>query len=82
MSYINVGAQINGLDAKTKKALREAMGSAPDMVTFYATAALGPDCGKAFTGDNLPVGDKLSVVGPDPFSKRTWYATVSDGKVS
>jgi hypothetical protein len=28
------------------------------------------------TGELLEAGVKLSVVGPDPFANRSWYATV------
>jgi hypothetical protein len=34
---------------------------------------------------NAPAGTELQVVGPDPYSKRNWYATVKvdrNGKVT
>lgn len=80
MSYINVGAEINGVPAKTKKALKEAMQSAPETVVFYSTSDFTTG---AWYGHHLPKDDKLQVVGPDPYTKRVWYATVTDnGKVS
>lgn len=41
------------------------------------------DGGDQISGDSLPPGDTLQVVGPDPFTSRKWYASVkADGKVS
>ena len=80
-SFVNVGALVDGVAPKTKKALREAMQADPASVTFYATSMF--DSGAQYSGDDLPAGKKLSVVGPNPYEKRSWYATVtSAGKVS
>lgn len=75
MSYINVGARINGVRVKTKKALREALRDAPNTVEFDSTSPMGPQ----FNGraDTMPGGGvTLTVVGPDPYTKRTWFASV------
>jgi hypothetical protein len=82
MRYLNVGALINDKNAPTKKALREAMKSEPERVTFYATSMF--DAGtEDFAGNDLPAGVSLSVVGPDPERSRKWYATVTpNGKVT
>lgn len=84
MSYINVGARDGkGMRVKTKKALKELMSTAPSTVRFDVTAGIGPAAGDFFTGDKIPGGYNLSVVGPDPYTKRVWYATVTDtGKVT
>lgn len=84
MSYVNCGAMDEELGArvKTKKALKEAIASHPDKVYFDGTSAMGPQ----FSGyaNKLPQGTKLSVVGPDPYTSRKWYATVevsAQGKI-
>lgn len=79
MAYINVGAKINGERPKTKKALREAMKAHPETVLFDRTAAF--DGQGTIRGDELP-RDTLQVVGPDPYAKRTWYASIKNGKVT
>lgn len=80
MSYINVGARVAGNTKPTKKALKDALKSDPTTVTFYTTDAFGPWYSKTFRGDDIPAGFKLSVVGPDPYRERTWYATVEPNR--
>lgn len=87
MSYINVGAKFNMTSeyVSTKKALREAIAADPANVRFYVTDAIGPNAGRTVTANNLDSGVKYTVVGPDPYTSRKWYATVekrADGKVS
>ena len=53
-----------GASYKTKKELKESIGEQP---LFIETSAFGPE----FKGDG-----HYTVVGPDPFTKRSWYATV------
>lgn len=74
MSFINVGAYINGERPASKKALREALANAPESVRFDGTALLG----EQFNGppSTIPAGVKLSVAGPDPYTSRKWFATV------
>lgn len=76
MSYINVGAVVNGNTKPKKGELVKAMKEDPTTVTFYVTGDLGPYGGQSFRGDAVPDGFKLSVVGPDPYRKRDWYSTV------
>lgn len=38
MAYVNVGAYVNGVRPKTKKALKEAMANAPETVQFDRTS--------------------------------------------
>ena len=61
---------INGF--KTKKALKGAVGEVPN---FIETSMFGAE----FKGDG-----NYTVVGPDPYNKRTWYATVTvtDGVIA
>jgi hypothetical protein len=77
MNYVNGWTP----SCKTKKALREAV-KAGTGVYFYGTSAMGPQY-EGYVAD-VPVGVSLSVVGPDPYTDRRWYAQVSrskDGKV-
>jgi hypothetical protein len=75
MSFYNCGAFIGGVRAKSKKALRDALASTPDEVVFDGTSVLGRGP-VSYTGAEVPEGVSLSVVGPDPFNSRRWYATV------
>lgn len=78
MAYINVGAYIDGKRPKSKTALKTALKDAPETVRFDCTAAVGPDAGRSdIMGNDLPAGDTLTVCGPDPYTKRSWYASVS-----
>lgn len=76
MSYINVGAYVNGIRPKSKKALKEALKSAPGTVKFVGTSPFTPFSGGV---SDIPDGAKLSVVGPNPYTNRRWYATVFVG---
>jgi hypothetical protein len=54
-----------GASYKTKKALKESIGKPLD---YIETSAFGPEY-----KDN----GTFPVVGPDPYTKRNWYATVT-----
>ncbi len=54
-----------GANYKTKKALKESVGEPLD---YIETSAFGPEY-----KDN----GTFCVVGPDPYTKRNWYATVT-----
>jgi hypothetical protein len=54
-----------GADYPTKKALKEALGEEP---RFIETSPFGPQ----YSGDG-----RYSVVGPDPYRARNWYAMVT-----
>lgn len=75
--FINVGALIDGRDAPSKRALKLTLADKPERVTFYTTSELSPRA--SYTGDQVPDGAKLSVVGPNPYSARRYYATVEVG---
>lgn len=81
MAYINVGALAPTGPVKTKKQLKAEI----DSIQFYDTSPLGQTFhgGWGDLADNFPAGTKLTVVGPDPFTDRKWYATVEvvNGKV-
>jgi hypothetical protein len=76
--FINVGARSKegGLFA-TKKAMREALNSQPGEVVFYKTSPLdNSGLPSTITVETLPLGAVLTVVGPNPYTKRSWYASV------
>ncbi len=81
--FINVGASADGRRIKTKKQLKDMLRLAPDCVLFDTTSLIGKGPG-TYTPRTIPEGVKLSVIGPDPYRERKWYATVSrnaDGTV-
>ena len=77
MEFVNCGAKVNGVRPKTKKALREALKNAPETVRFDSTSAWGTN---QLSPNNPNI--TLSIVGPDPYNKRNWYANLCDGKFS
>lgn len=79
--YVNAGAYVAGARPRTKKALREALATAPGSVIFDTTAAFNPFA--HYRATEIPAGVTLSVVGPDPYAKRSWYASVTfrDGRL-
>lgn len=89
---LNVGARFVGKDGvrnwiPTKRALRLALTLTPDRVEFEQTSPFTQGFGKSFRADDprlrendLPV--ELSVVGPNPWLSRKWYATVVDRRVT
>lgn len=76
MSFVNVGATyLRGfLDIPTKKALKDAFKTDPANVVLYTTSLFSADT--THNGSELDVGTKYSVVGPNPYNSRKWYATV------
>lgn len=78
-SYVNVGVKNRngGTDIPTKAALKRAIAANPDDVVVYGTSDFSP-----FTGsvDNLEIGVKYSVTGPNPYTSRKWYATLEKGQ--
>lgn len=75
MSYMNVGAYVDGVRPKTKAALKRALAENPAGVTFDGTSPMGPQH-VDLSGVNIPADLTLSVTGPDPFTARNWYANV------
>lgn len=78
MSYISVDAFSNSPVGRfpTKKALKARIATDPVSVTFHATDAFGANAGKVWTADNLDTEVKYTVVGPNAYESRKWYATV------
>jgi hypothetical protein len=72
-TYIQGGVEFMG-GKKTKGRLKELIGLNPASVYLYDTSASG----SKFNGtvDKLPVGIVFNVIGPDPYSKRDWYASI------
>lgn len=86
MGYIEVGAtfKADGKPVPTKKALRDALSQ--DLASVVLTSVGGLNA--AFSGHvgNLAGTDTtLIVCGPDPFTRRNWWANLKirrlDGKV-
>jgi hypothetical protein len=77
--FINTGAKINGQRARTKKALREALAVTPDSVTFDVTQLFGELAGRTLAAVDVLTHPQwtLVVVGPDPYARRNWYASVA-----
>lgn len=74
--YVNVGAHDReGRRYRTKRALREALDSAPSEVIFYSTEH-NTSALPEYRADSIPTGVRLEVVGPDPYKRRLWYANV------
>jgi hypothetical protein len=73
--YINVGAKYNGVDIPTKKRLKELCAAEPDKVFIYGTSDHVLNLSSEYT---------YTVTGPNPYTSRKWYAslTVSNGKVT
>lgn len=83
-THINAGAfdKVTGRRVKTKAELKRLLKGAPHLVTFDLTSIT--DAGAVFNGSEVAEilhqakGTKAySVVGPDPYRKRDWYATVT-----
>lgn len=77
-SWVNVGAKniLAGTDIPTKKALKELFATDAANVGLYATDVFGEFATMSWFGDNLEIGVKYSVAGPNPYTSRKWYATV------
>lgn len=86
MAFVNTGALVNGRRPATKAELKRALASDPASVVFDSTAMMGPHAGEDLTVETLKAepATTFSVVGPDPYTRRNWYASVKangSGKV-
>ena len=82
MIYQQGGAEFTG--NKTKKQLRTCIATDPAGVYLYNTAVVGSGHWSGYAND-LPEDNVFTVVGPDPYTARNWYATVyrkTDGTVA
>jgi hypothetical protein len=75
MIYAQGGADFTN-KKPTKAALKLAIKEAPHTVYLYDTAAMKE--WQKFSGyaDQLPEDITFNVVGPDPFTDRSWYASI------
>ena len=84
MSYIEVAAtfKADGRPVPTKKALRDALSRDLASVTFSSVGGLNAPF-HGHVGNIADESTKLTVCGPDPFTKRNWWAKIQikDGKV-
>lgn len=80
MRYINSGARgPDGAYVPTKTALRALLRTSPESVVFERTSLYDTEEG-TITGATIPNGVIMTVVGPDPYRKRRWYANVLIGR--
>ncbi len=58
----------------TKKALKDQAKAHPETIVLEATSVFGNE----YDGlaDHAPDGSSHTVVGPDPYTDRKWYATI------
>lgn len=68
------GIFIGSRRPKSKKEIRETVAANPDAVCVEATSMFGGE----FEGgvENLAVGSKVLFVGPDPYTKRSFYGSI------
>ena len=84
MTYVNVGAYSDNQRIPSKAALKRMVKESPGIVRFDQTSALGNNgMPKLIALTMLTPGITLSVVGPDPYESRKWYANVEfkNGKI-
>jgi hypothetical protein len=70
------GAYVNDVRPRSKKALREAAAADPRSVVLDNTSAF-PGDGPSFVNLATAADGRYTVVGPDPYTRRTWYGTVT-----
>jgi hypothetical protein len=77
--FVNTGAKVNGQRVRTKKELREALTADPESVTFDVTSLHGELAGRTLAAVDVLAEPRwvLQVVGPDPYTRRNWYASVA-----
>jgi hypothetical protein len=68
------GILVNGRNAKSKKAVKEALAADPNSVRFYDTSMMNN--GGSFLAPELPAGVHV-FVGPDPYTARSFYGNIS-----
>jgi hypothetical protein len=80
-SYVNVGVRYMktpfdkapNSEIPTKAMLKRAIAENAANVYMYGTSGFTPF---GDTADNLEIGVKYSVTGPNPYTSRKWYATL------
>ena len=73
------GLFISGRRPKSKKAVKEAVATAPETVTVEVTSMFSDDPGGDIT-EYVERKGGFTFVGPDPYTKRSFYGTVKVGK--
>lgn len=73
MNHQQGGAEFIG--KKTKTQLKTCIKTDPSLVYLYNTAVVGNGHWSGYAND-LPEDTQFTVVGPDPYTQRNWYATV------
>jgi uncharacterized protein YciI len=80
-TWINAGASVNGQRVKTKAELKRLLKSEPQNVAFDTTGEFpyGEWVQTASDLGNRPnhKDEAWQIVGPDPYTNRKWYATVT-----
>lgn len=75
MPYIQGGVRsLKSTPIPTKRVLKELAALRPETLEFYDTSH--PVGVAPIRLDTLPEGQKLVIVGPDPYNKRAWYANI------
>jgi hypothetical protein len=69
------GMFVAGRRPASKKALKEAVAADPSKVSAEATSFFGNEFRGPIT--DLPVGGKVVFVGPDPYTKRNFFGTLT-----
>ncbi len=59
---------------KSKKEVRELAASNPQAISIEGTSMFDPWSGMA---TEIPEGTRISFVGPDPYTKRNFYGTIT-----
>lgn len=69
------GIFVNGLRVKSKRAIKEAIVNGTPHVDLEATSFFGNE----YEGDvrNMPEGETIYFVGPNPHSDRRFYGTIT-----
>jgi len=68
------GIFINGKRPKSKKDIKDALLTAPHTVVIESTSMFGGFGGSAL---DMPEGIEIAFVGPDPYTRRSFYGTLS-----
>lgn len=81
MQYINVGAYSDNQRIPTKAKLKQMVKETPELLRFDETSMYSQGCYLAISDIDHTM--TLTVVGPDPYNNRKWYAsvTIKNGKV-
>lgn len=75
MKHINAGVWVGGMRPASKTAVQRAIAAGED-IRFDVTSAF--NTGPVFYRlSEIPEGTVLDIVGPDPYTKRSWYGTAT-----